>query len=155
MADPFPPSRRTRIMRIALAFSLAVNLAVAGLALGFTVRGHDGKPPRDFDMSLGPVARALLPEDRLAIRDALKQRPEMPPRRARADDLADLVTALSADPYDPNALRATLARPIGRAAKVQDIAASVLADRIDAMSPADRIGLAGRLQQGEGRRPEK
>jgi hypothetical protein len=79
----------------------------------------------------------------------------MPPRRARADDLADLVTALSADPYDPDALRATLARPIGRAAKVQDIAASVLADRIDAMSPADRLGLAGRLQQGEGRRPEK
>ncbi|WP_394154495.1 periplasmic heavy metal sensor [Loktanella salsilacus] len=155
MADPFPPSRRTRIMRIALAISLAVNLAVAGLALGFALRGHDGKPPRDFDMSLGPVARALLPEDRLAIRNALKTNPDMPQRRPRADDIADLVAALSADPYDSQALRATLAQPVGRAAKVQDIAATVLADRIDAMSPADRLALAGRLQQSDEKRPER
>jgi len=32
----------------------------------------------------------------------------------------------------------------------------VLADRIDAMSPADRLGLAGPFaSKGEGRRPEK
>jgi uncharacterized membrane protein len=142
-------------MRIVLAVSLAVNLAVVGLALGFAVRGTDGKPPRDFELSLGPVARALLPEDRQAIREALKQSPDMPPRRPRADDIADLVAALSADPYDPDVLRAALAKPVERAAKVQDIAATMLANRIDAMSAADRIGLAGRLQQTEGQRSDK
>ncbi len=149
MANPFPPSRRTRVMRIVLVISLAINLAVAGLAVGVMLRGHDGRPPRDFDMSLGPVARALAPEDRAAIREALKSRPDMVPlRRDRSADLANFIAALTSDPYDAAALREALAAPAHRAAQVQEIAALALADRVDTMTKEARSELAARLSQG-------
>lgn len=145
MADPFPPSRRTRVLRIVLAISLATNLAVAGLALGIVLGGKNGHPPRDFDMSLGPVARALTPEDRAAIRDALRDRRDLAPHRGPGADLQALIAALSATPYDAQALRDALQSPATRAAQVQAMAAQALADRIDAMTPAARNDLADRL----------
>ena len=148
MADPFPPSRRTRMLRIALAVSLAINLAVVGLTLGMVLRGHDGRPPRDFDMSLGPVARALAPEDRAAIRDSLRSRRDLEPRRDRSADLDALIAALGATPYDPAALRAALEAPADRFARVQAVAAQALADRIDTMTAEERAALASRLQDG-------
>ena len=151
MADPFPPSRRTRIFRLVLAVSLALNLAVVGLAAGFAVQGRDGRPPRDFDMSLGPVARALAPEDRAAIRATLKDRADLAPHRARGADLQALIAALSATPYDPQALRAALEAPAARVARVQAAAAAALADRIDAMTPEARADLSRRLSQGRER----
>ncbi len=149
MADPCPPSRRLRVMRIALALSLAVNLAVAGLAAGIALRGHEGRPPRDFSMSLGPVARALMPEDRAAIRDALQDRRDLGPRHNRRDDLRTLIAAIAAEPYDPTALRDALTAPAERAARVQAVAATVLADRIDGMTPDARAALADRLTRGK------
>ena len=153
MADPFPPSRRTRVLRIVLAVSLALNLAVAGLAVGIALGGRDGRPPRDFDMSLGPVARALAPEDRAAIREALKGRADLAARRGRGADLQALIAALAATPYDAQALRTALEAPAARAAQVQAAAARALADRIDAMTPEARADLARRLAQGPRDRP--
>lgn len=148
MADPFPPSGRTRLLRWLLVVSLAINLAVIGMALGFMLRDHTGRPPRGFDMTLGHVGRALAPEDRAALRDALKARADiMPPRRAREADLAVLVIALTQDPYDPDALREALSAPVRRAAKVQAVAATVLASRIDAMTDQARAALAARLTE--------
>ena len=146
MADPFPVSRRTKVLRIVLALSLALNLAVAGMAAGLLLRGHDGRPPRDFDMSLGPVARALSPADRAAIRDTLKARRDLgAPRRDRGSDLLALQEALTAEPYDAQALRSALTTPAARAARFQSAAAEALADRIDAMTPEDRQALSERL----------
>ena len=147
MADAFPTSRRTRVRRIVLAVSLALNLAVAGLAGGMALRGHDGRPPRDFDMSLGPVARALDPADRAAIRETLRARRDPAPRRARAADLQELIDAVSATPYDAANLRAALEAPAARMAEFQASAARALADRIDGMTPDARAALAARLAQ--------
>ena len=151
MADPFPTPRRTRVLRIVLALSLALNLAVAGLALGVVLRGKDGHPPRNFDMSLGPVARALSPEDRRAIRDTLKDRHDLAPRRGRGAELQGLVAALSAEPYASEAVREALEVPARRAAQVQQSAIDALVARVDAMSPEDRAALAARLSQDGGR----
>ena len=151
MADPFPPSRRTRVLRIVLALSLALNLAVVGLAAGFLVQDRDGRPPRDFAMSLGPVARALAPEDRAAIREALRDRADLAAHRGRGTDLRALIAALSATPYDAQALRMALEAPAARVAQVQAAAAQALADRIDAMTPEARADLARRLSQDRGR----
>src|SRR5699024_8239123 len=135
MADPFPPSGRTRLLRWLLVVSLAINLAVMGLALGFMLRDHTGRPPRGFDMTLGPVVRALAPEDRAALRASLTRCADiMPPRRARDSDLAVLVMALSQDPYDPAAPREALSAPVRCAAMVKAVVATVLADRIDCMT---------------------
>jgi uncharacterized membrane protein len=148
MADPFPPPGRTRLLRWLLMVSLAINLAVMGLALGFLLRDHTGRPPRGFDMTLGPVGRALAPEDRTAIRDALKARPDiMPPRRAREADFTALVMALTQDPYDSDALRKALSAPVRRAAEIQTVAATVLANRIDGMTDEARATLVALLTE--------
>ena len=147
MADHVPTSRRTRILRILLALSLAINLAVAGLAAGIALRGKDGHPPRNFDMSLGPVARALSPEDRAAIRESLRARRDLGPRRGRDADLQALIAALTAEPYDSAALQAALEGPVAQAARFQAVAAQALAARIDAMSPEARTALADRLRR--------
>lgn len=148
MADPFPVSRRTTAMRVVLALSLALNLGIAGLAAGMVLRGHEGGPPRHIDMSLGPVARALAPADRAAIRDALKARGDLAsPRRSRDADLRALQDALTADPYDAQVLRAALTTPASRVARFQSAAAEALADRIDTMTPQDRAALSQRLTE--------
>lgn len=146
MADMFPASRRTKVLRIVLAISLAINLAVAGLAIGVMMRDQGGRPPRDFNMSFGPVGKALAPDDRAAIREALRSAPDLPPPPPRGTAaLSGLINALTAEPYDAQALHAAILEPADRLVKVQAVAAQALADRIDAMTPQERQTLAARL----------
>lgn len=152
MADPFPTPRRARIMRIVLVVSLALNLAVAGLAAGVALRGHDGRPPRGFDMTLGPIGQALAPQDRAAIRDTLRGRGDGAGLRFnRQKDLDTLMAALTAEPFDAAALRSALATPVARITKLQTDAVAALADRIIAMTPDERASFAARVQSGRHR----
>jgi Heavy-metal resistance len=63
--DPVPAAPRApgRWMRVALVLSLAVNLLVAGMAVGVALRGG---PPETAvrDLGFGPFAAALSPADR-------------------------------------------------------------------------------------------
>ena len=153
MADTQIPFRRLRLMRIALVVSVALNLAVAGLALGFVVRGHDAGPPRGFDMSLGPVARALSPEDRAAIRETLKSSRVSSNRRGGRDaDLAALIAALTRNPYDPEETTRAITAPAARVNGIQAAAAAALADRVAQMTEADRKAFAARLAESSRRR---
>lgn len=152
MADAFPRPRRDRILRIVLVVSLALNLAVAGLAVGMALRGHDGRPPRGFDMSLGPIGQALAPQDRAAIRDSLRQRGDLSgPRSNRQEDLDALLAALTRQPFDEDAMRIALATPVDRMSQLQASAVSALADRIGAMTDGERAAFAARLEAGRHR----
>lgn len=149
MAEALPRPRRERILRIVLVLSLALNLAILGLAAGFALRDQDGRPPRGFDISLGPIGQALAPEDRAAIRDSLRGRSEGPRLQSnRQDEINTLMTALTQEPFDEAALRAALATPVNRMSKLQSDAVDALADRIAAMTQEQRAAFAGRLQFG-------
>ena len=149
MADVLPRPRRERILRIVLVLSLALNLAVLGLAAGVALRDKDGRPPRGFDISLGPIGQALAPEDRAAIRDSLRGRGEDSRLRySRQGEIDTLMTALTQEPFDEAALRAALATPVNRISQLQSDAVDALADRIAAMTPDQRSDFAGRLQFG-------
>ena len=70
-----PPTRAPRWMKIVLALSLALNLAVAGLALGaFLKDGPRRGMPRD--LSFGPFTEAFSADDRRALREAFRGGPQ-------------------------------------------------------------------------------
>ena len=144
------PSRVRPWLRIVLGVSLALNLAVAGLALGAAIRfgGPDrARPP----LPLGAVLYRELPrEDRRALRDdRLGTRPERAERR-RAE-AAQLDAALRAVPFDPTSIEAFLeAQSRQRNALEQALRAAWLT-RVSEMSDTARAAYADRLAEAMAR----
>jgi uncharacterized membrane protein len=153
-------ARPGRGLKIALALSLGLNLLIAGVVIG-TLIGGAGRPPGEVrDLGFGPFAEALSPEDRAALRQAfLAEAPDLRGmRRAMRSDMAGLLAALRADPFDPAALRAALDAQDARAQGRLDLGKRLLADRLIALTPAERAAFADRLQaamtHGRGHRGE-
>lgn len=150
-----PPSGSAgpRWIRIALAVSVALNLAVAGLAAGAWLReGPRRGMPRD--MSFGPFTEALSDADRRELRRALGDRaPGF--REARQEmraDLEALLDSLRAEPFDPSAAEAALAAVAQRTTDRLDLGRELMTGRILAMTDAERQAFADRLERGLKRR---
>lgn len=138
-------AKNGRAVRIVLVVSLALNLAVAGLVVGSFASGRMGEgPPRSFDLGIGAMARALTPEDRRQIGTQLRRARPMGEFNPRGQ-VEQLIDALRADPFDPDALQAAVAEQAQRTALVQTAAQDVVVDHIAAMSDADRAAFADRL----------
>lgn len=146
------PAAPGRGLRIALAVSVALNLAVAGVVAGAVWRmGSDGRPvPAVRDLGFGPFAGALTDDDRRELRRAfLRQAPDMrATRAAMREDMAAVLAALRSDPYDPQALRVALDRATRRTAERLALGQDLIFDRISAMTPEARRAFADRLEQG-------
>jgi uncharacterized membrane protein len=125
MTEPTPlstapqPAGTRRGLKIALAVSVALNLAVAGLVAGAWVKGGPGHVmPRD--LSFGPFSEALNAEDRRALRKALLDRAPgfRDARKAAQAEFTALLAALRASPFDPAAAQSSrpagLCRPAGK-----------------------------------------
>lgn len=148
--SPPGPAPTRGWVKVVLAVSLALNLGVAGLAVGAFVK-NGGPPPRheDRDMGLGPLGDALDRSDRRALRRAfLESFPEFKAGRAafRADFTA-LLAALRAEPFDSVALDAAVTviadRNTERLATIRDIISDYLAQ----MTPETRTAFADRLER--------
>ena len=158
MTDPVPspPTPRAgRKLRIALALSLAVNLAIGGVLVGSFLRDGPHRGGRDF--GLGPISEALSRDDRKALRAAfVAQHPGIgADRQAMRGDIDALLATLRATPFDPAALDAALAAIAQRNGALVATGQTVLAERIKAMDPANRAAFADRLEtkmQHSGRR---
>lgn len=148
------PSSRGRGLRIALAISVALNLAVIGLVAGAMLRdGPHGRFVRELD--LGPFTEAFSPRDRAALRDqfmaqdggfrALRD-------QFRADGLA-LVEVLRQEPLDRARLEALMQTQQDRMAARMKVGRDLVAARIAAMSPEDRRAFADRLEEALRRGP--
>ena len=147
---PTPPSATPRGVKIALALSVALNLAVAGLVAGAWIGDgpHRGGMPRD--MSFGPFSEALDDTDRRAIRQALLERlGEFREQRAAARaEFETLLTALRADPFDAGALKSALAALETRNAERLELGRSLIETRLIEMTPEERAAFADRLEKG-------
>ncbi len=135
--------------KIALAVSVALNLAVAGLAAGaFLKVGHGHGMPHK--LSFGPFSAALTSEDRRALRQALIDRaPDF--REARAQSRAEFVTLLDtlrASPLDRTALQSALVAIEVRNADRLELGRTLIETRILQMSETDRLAFAERLEKG-------
>ncbi|MDO6589247.1 hypothetical protein DS901_03655 [Loktanella sp. D2R18] len=144
MADE--KTKNGRVLRIVLVVSLALNLAVVGLVAGSFASGRVGDgPPRSFDLGLGPMSRALAPEDRREIGTALRHaRPmgEYNPRR----QVTLMIATLRATPFDPEALRDLIVEQAEHGTQIQNVAQDVVIDHITTMSDESRVAFADRLQ---------
>ncbi len=144
-----PPGTTSRGVKIALALSVALNLAVAGLAVGAWL-GGGGHRDMPRDMSFGPFSEALDSSDRRAIRRALLERMgEFRASRAEARaEFATLLDSLRADPFDPEAMKTALAAIEARNAQRLELGRSLIETRLIEMSDADRRAFADRLEKG-------
>jgi uncharacterized membrane protein len=144
-----PSGTTSRGVKIALAVSVALNLAVAGLAVGAWI-GGGGHRDMPRDMSFGPFSAALDSSDRRAIRRALLDRMgEFRASRAEARaEFATLLETLRADPFDADAMKAALAAIEARNAQRLELGRSLIETRLIEMSDADRRAFADRLEKG-------
>ena len=147
MVDPLVPAS-PRWMRLLLVASLALNLLIAGTGVGMILRG--GPPPVAVrDLGFGPFAAALSPEDRAELRRAWLARTgtQDDGRRAVRADIRALLDTLRADPFDPGALRAIIARGTVRTTGRLQLGMSLIEGRVLALSPKDRLAFADRLER--------
>lgn len=152
-ASPAPaPKAPTpgRGLKIAFAISLALNLAVAGLVAGAWLRNGGPGHGMPRDLGFGPFSEALSPKDHRALREAIRE--NLPALRADREaartEFATLLSALRAEPYDPDAVSTALSAIVARAAAKLATGQELLATRIAAMSVEDRKAFADRLEAG-------
>lgn len=154
MADPTLPAKPSRLWRIVLVASLALNLIIVGVVAGSVLSGRQG-PPRGFELGLGPLAQALPPETRRAISDTLRRTPSLRPegRDVRRRSLDAVLTAVRAQPFDAAALSAVLASQSDRGRMLREAAQTAMIDHIAQMTDAQRATFADALAQELTKRP--
>ncbi|OAN69815.1 hypothetical protein A8B78_21455 [Jannaschia sp. EhC01] len=144
--------RKGRWLKIALAASLALNLAVAGL-IGGAILGADGGPDRTGSspalraLGLSPFERALSRADRAELRGriestGLELREE---RREIGHALRTVERALRAEPFDRATVEEAFARSRTVVVSLQETGHDALLDQIETMSADERIALADGL----------
>jgi uncharacterized membrane protein len=160
MSDVQPvvaPAKPGKGLRIALAVSVAINLAVAGLVAGaaFKHGGDGGRMEAGRELGFGPFSEALNRDDRRALRDAfIAKAPELrDTKRQRRDDTQALLAALRAEPFAPDALAQIMERQHQRLAGQLQLGQDLLRDFLVAMTPEARAAFADRLE--ERLRPDK
>ena len=144
-----PRSKPGRGLWIALAISLAFNLAVVGLVAGAMLRDGPGmRGAMVRDLGFGPFTEALSREDRRAMRESLFERaPDIrEARRVQRADLEGLVALLRAEPFDAVAFAARMAEQQARMERQLRLGQEVLQERVAQMSPEARRGFADRLE---------
>ena len=137
--------KRWNIARLVLVVSLALNLAVAGVVGGalFSGRFGDG-PPRQFDLGLGPVVRALNPQERREIGEGLRRDRSLRGMNMRQQKEA-LLSALRSEPFDPDALALLLANQTRENQRLQSRAQEAFVALVTAMTPERRAAFAAQL----------
>ena len=138
-------------LRIALALSVAVNLAVLGLVAGVMLRDGPGmRGAMVRDLGFGPYTEALRPEDRKELRRALFEKaPEIrETRRLMHEDMQALLGLLRAEPFDGAAFRNRMEAQHERMEHQLQLGQNLLQDFLAAMPADERRAFADRLEAG-------
>ena len=136
-------------MRLTLFASLAINLLILGAVAGFFVfGGPERRADRDRSDFGSFYTRALSEEDRRALRRDFVAGLERD-GRDRGAFLADMratLDTLRATPFDAEAFVSAMAEQSDRRARREEMGRQVLANRIAAMSDAERMAYADRIE---------
>lgn len=151
--DDTTPTRASgaRWLRVALGLSLGANLLIVGIVAGAVISHRPDGPRRGMTGpgDLGPYGRAFAYEDRAALREALgaaapRQREN---RAAVRQGFRDVLTALRAEPYDGDRVRALMEAQQARVQDQIELGRAAMLARLEAMTPAERAAFADRLER--------
>lgn len=151
MADVENKVSTGRWVKVLLAVSLGLNMLVLG-AIGarlYTHRGDALQPHNMREASYGPYSRALSPQDRKIIGEALRRevgslRENLPQIR---ETFQALILALQAEDYDRDAVHGLIAEQQAMGLKRQQVGQRLLLERLDSMTVEERRAFAKRLQR--------
>jgi uncharacterized membrane protein len=143
---------RRRWLMPALLMSLALNLLIVGIVVGFAISPNS---PRNIDRVGGntrsmigkPFVRALPHEERQALIKAIRAESGRlrENRNALRERFEALLVSLRADPFEPEAVARLLQEQRSVAVRRQKIGEELLIGRLAAMSPDQRTAYADRL----------
>lgn len=147
--------KSSRFRKGLLVLSLAMNLIFIGVVAGMFVFGHAKGPSQRFDLTAGPMTRAMDNEHRAALRQALHdsgvfRREDRARLRA---DAASLLDVIRAETFDSTVFRATLDRRRARLNQGQMAVLDALTQQVSEMSAAERGEFADRLEEQLRRQP--
>jgi uncharacterized membrane protein len=152
-----PKPKNGRWVKIILAVSLALNLAVVGVVAGVALKAHrqdSGRTPEVRELNFGPFTEALSrPQRREMLRDFVSDRTRL---RALRDQIGiefqAVLDAVRADPFDPAALEAALSAQSNSTVARLERGRMALQSVILGMTPEERLTYAERLERGLQRR---
>lgn len=155
-----PPAKalvQRRGLKIALAVSVALNLAVAGLVGGAMLHdsGEGGRGDNmTRDLGFGLFDGALQSQDRDNLRRAIQERFDdlRAARQQMQSDAQAILAALKATPFDPAALSAAMDAQTKHLGARLDFGNSVVRDFLLALPDEARLAFADRLEQRMRRR---
>ena len=148
-----------RWLRIALAISVALNLAILGLVAGALIRNHgpmqDGAMARD--LGFGPFTEALSDQDRKKLRQAfLAKAPEFrDDRRAMRLESTALLDQLRAVPFDADGLRKVFDSQHQRNTERLNLGQTLMLDLVVGMTDEERLAFASRLEVQLAKKPKR
>lgn len=148
-------TKTPRRVKVLLAVSLGLNLLVVGAVVGTALTGGSKGGPQRFDLTAGPLTRAMDDDRRDSLRARLSEA-DVFRRGDRADIRADmnrLVEALRAPDFDAQAFVDALTRQRDRLRAGQDAAVTAIVEEIETMSQDERNAFADRLVEQMRRRP--
>ncbi len=139
----------SRAFKIALAVSVALNLAVGGAVVGLAL--HGGPGGRDVmvrDLGFGPYDDALLPQDRDSLRKAVQARigDLRAARQQMQTDSAAILTALRTDPFDSVKLTDALDAQAQHLNDRMNIGKGMIRDFLIGLPQEARLAFADRLE---------
>lgn len=155
----------SKTIKIVLIASLAMNLLVVA-AVGTAVIRSDrpdfqhqprtGGETRRFGRSgppeIGALARGLDREGRAALRDRLRADTTLRTGREQmAEKRADVLSALRAEPYDPDALTEALSGQRALQTELAERGFAAIAEVVEGLSYAERIAFADRVEAATSR----
>ncbi|MCF2869966.1 periplasmic heavy metal sensor [Octadecabacter sp. G9-8] len=142
-------TKKRRWQRILLVGSLALNLAVVGVVAGVAFGGGPKERMQRFDLTVGPLTRAMDNDRREAVRDALRNSGAFRPadRNGIRSDMAAMLNTLRQDQFDEEAFRSALLRQRERLQSGQVAVVDAVTVQITDMSAQERAEFADRLEE--------
>ncbi|MBU2992693.1 periplasmic heavy metal sensor [Octadecabacter sp. 1_MG-2023] len=147
MANEQGKTKRWR--RVLLVSSLALNLVVLGVVAGVVLNGGPPGSSQRFDLTAGPLTRAMDDDNRTAVRTALRES-DVFQRRDRSEmeaDMQALVATIRAETFDSEKFLEILERQRHRLQVGQDAVLDVVSAEISNMSSQERAAFADRLER--------
>jgi len=142
-------------MKTVLIVSLALNVAVAGIAAGMIhrIQQHADAAPRHAERIL-----RFVPDDRRDDAKALLDDKRDDLQKIRADRrelIADVLAAIRAEPFSPDVLAQALRGWREASVKRREIVQAELVVLLNRFDQAERAHFAGRLEESLRRRAER